>query len=31
VLVGTGYGVVDGGFGAMIFGWLYNLIAARSA
>jgi hypothetical protein len=31
VLVGTGYGVVDGGFGGLIFGWVYNLIAARGA
>jgi hypothetical protein len=31
VIVGTLYGVVDAGFGGLIFGWIYNLIAARSA
>ena len=31
VIVGTLYGVVDAGFGGFIFGWIYNLIAARSA
>jgi hypothetical protein len=28
VIVGTSYAVVDGGVGAMVFGWLYNLLAA---
>jgi hypothetical protein len=28
VIVGTCYAVVDGGVGAMVFGWLYNLLAA---
>jgi len=27
VLVGTGYGVVDGGIGGFLFGWLYNVFA----
>ena len=31
VIVGTLYGVLDAGFGGFIFGWIYNLIAARSA
>jgi hypothetical protein len=31
VLVGTGYGAVDGGIGGLVFAWLYNFIAARSA
>ncbi|MGE5325852.1 MAG: hypothetical protein ACM3NO_02335 [Deltaproteobacteria bacterium] len=31
VIVGTLYGFVDGGFGGFIFGWIYNLIGARSA
>ena len=31
VIVGTLYGVVDAGFGGLIFGWIYNWIAARSA
>ena len=29
VLVGTGYGLVDGGGGGLIFAWLYNFFAAR--
>jgi hypothetical protein len=31
VVVGTLYGVVDAGFGGLIFGWIYNWIAARGA
>ena len=27
VLIGTGYGLVDGAVGACVFGWLYNLCA----
>ncbi len=30
VLVGTGYGLVDGGICGLLFGWLYNLVAARA-
>lgn len=29
VLVGTGYGLVDGGLGGLVFGWVYNSIAGR--
>jgi 4-amino-4-deoxy-L-arabinose transferase-like glycosyltransferase len=29
VIVGTLYGVVDAGFGGLVFGWIYNWIAAR--
>lgn len=29
VATGAFYGVVDGGVGAAIFGWLYNLFAGR--
>jgi len=29
VLVGTGYGVVDGGIGGLVFAWLYNIFAGR--
>lgn len=29
VLIGTGYGLIDGGVGGLIFGWLYNLLAGR--
>ena len=25
VLVGTGYGIVDGGIAGFVFGWIYNL------
>lgn len=28
VLVGTGYGLIDGGFGGAAFAWLYNCFAA---
>jgi hypothetical protein len=31
VLVGTGYGVVDGGVGGLLFGWLYNCFSRGSA
>jgi hypothetical protein len=31
VLVGAGYGLVDGAAGGLIFGWLYNLFAGRPA
>ena len=27
VLVGTCYGLVDGGLGGVVFGWLYNRLA----
>ncbi len=27
VIVATGYGLVDGAIGGLIFGWLYNLFA----
>lgn len=27
VLVGTGYGLVDGGIGGAVFAWLYNCFA----
>lgn len=30
VLVGTGYGLVDGGIAGLLFGWLYNLFAQRT-
>ena len=29
VLVGTGYGLVDGAIAGFLFGWLYNFFAAR--
>jgi len=29
VLVGTGYGLVDGAIAGLIFGWLYNVISGR--
>jgi hypothetical protein len=29
VLVGTGYALVDGGVGGLIFAWLYNCFAGR--
>jgi len=28
-LVGAAYGLIDGGFGGLFFGWLYNLFAGR--
>ncbi|HZT33182.1 MAG TPA: hypothetical protein VFA33_25060 [Bryobacteraceae bacterium] len=31
VLVGTGYALVDGGIGGLIFAWLYNLFVGRPA
>jgi hypothetical protein len=31
VLVGTAYGLIDGGFGGFFFGWLYNLFAKRAS
>ena len=31
VLVGTAYALVDGAVGGLLFGWLYNLFAGRSA
>jgi hypothetical protein len=33
VLVGTGYALLDGAVGGILFGWLYNLLSrgARSA
>jgi hypothetical protein len=30
VLVGTGYGLIDGGFGGAVFAWLYNGCAGRA-
>jgi hypothetical protein len=30
VLVGTGYGLVDGGIGGLIFAWIYNCFAGRT-
>jgi hypothetical protein len=29
VLVGTGYGIVDGGICGFVFAWLYNLLVGR--
>jgi len=29
VVVGTLYGLVDGGIGGLVFAWLYNLFAAK--
>lgn len=29
VLVGTGYGLVDGAIAGWLLGWLYNFLAAR--
>jgi hypothetical protein len=29
VLVGTGYGIVDGAVGGWVFAWLYNLVLPR--
>lgn len=29
VLVGSGYGLVDGGIGGLIFAWLYNCFAGQ--
>lgn len=29
VLVGTGYGLVDGGVGGLLFAWIYNLLAPQ--
>lgn len=31
VVTGTLYALVDGAIGGAVFGWLYNLIAARKA
>lgn len=31
VIAGALYGLVDGGIGALVFGWLYNLFAGRTA
>jgi len=31
VITGTLYGLVDGGVGGAVFGWLYNLLAWRSS
>ncbi len=31
VLVGTGYALVDGAVGGLLFGWLYNLLSGSSA
>lgn len=29
VLVGAGYGIVDGGIAGCLFGWIYNLFTRR--
>jgi hypothetical protein len=29
VLVGTAYGLVDGGLGGLLLAWLYNVVAGR--
>jgi hypothetical protein len=29
VLVGTGYAIVDGGIGGLVFAWLYNLFVGQ--
>jgi hypothetical protein len=29
VLVGTGYGLVDGAIGGALFGWLYNVFSQK--
>lgn len=29
VLVGTGYGLVDGALGGLLFGWVYNVFVER--
>ena len=29
VLVGTGYGLVDGAIAGLVFAWLYNILAGR--
>jgi hypothetical protein len=31
VVVGTVYGLIDGGLGGFFFGWLYNLFAGAKA
>lgn len=31
VLVGTGYALVDGGLGGLLFAWLYNVFSGGSA
>ncbi|MBI4464674.1 MAG: hypothetical protein HY647_08215 [Acidobacteria bacterium] len=31
VLIGTGYGLVDGAVGGFLFAWLYNFIAGKTA
>lgn len=31
VIIGTLYGLVDGGIGGAIFAWLYNLFATKNA
>jgi hypothetical protein len=30
VLVGSGYGLVDGAIGGLVFAWLYNVFAGHS-
>lgn len=30
VLVGTGYGLVDGGIGGLVFAWIYNCFAGKA-
>ena len=30
LLVGTGYGLVDGALGGLLFGWLYNFFAMKT-
>lgn len=29
VIVGTGYAIVDGAIGGLVFGWLYNLFVGQ--
>ena len=31
VMVGAGYGVVDGGVGGLLFAWIYNFFTADNA
>jgi hypothetical protein len=30
MLVGAGYGIVDGAIGGLMFAWVYNLVARRT-
>lgn len=31
LIIGTGYGLVDGFIGGLVFGWLYNLFVAKTS